>query len=490
MNAMMYHHGAPSDYDEWAQISGDDSWAYKNFIQYFRKFEKYSPSSKHPLVDATHRSSQGLVTIGHNAYTSPLTKVFVEACHKVGIPTSLDVNTSLGTLGSTRIMAYVNSDGERVTTESAYLTPKILGRPNLTVVTGARATKLILDAGTAPRVVGVEFASSRYGKSLRAMAKKEVVLAAGAVHTPQLLMLSGIGPAEHLSSYDIPVHVDLPGVGSGLKDHLAIGSFFRDTSGQALGFLAPSNWWENIRLQAAKMRWFITGGGPLSSNIGEGAAFARTTDPSFLKEEKASNALPKDTTSGPQAPDVEFIFLNVGYSKHGAGPLPSGNIVTMLTVHLRPESEGTIRLASSSIFDAPIIDPKYLSAENDVKTFVRGLRLALEIMRENSFNGIIDSADTDPELDNFLHLESDETLAKVVRERVETLYHPCRTARMAPREEGGVVDGRLRVYGVQGLRVADASVFPEIVAGHTSAPCIAIGEKCADMIKEDIKAMH
>ncbi|KAJ8496586.1 hypothetical protein ONZ51_g1036 [Trametes cubensis] len=492
INAMVFHAGAPEDYDEWALAQkgqeGASQWSYKEFLPYMLKFEKFHPSPNYPDVDASLRGKSGPVEIGYFGYASAGTPKFIEACTKVGIPATPDVNTPKGSLGVTKAMTYINPKGRRVTSEFAYLTPEVLARPNLKVITRAHVTRILFDnSGPTPRAVGAEFTQPD-GETYRVKARKEVVLAAGAVHTPQILMLSGVGPAEHLKSHDIPVVADLPGVGSHLMDHVVIDLNYRDKTGSSLAFIKGRTLAHQLRLISSLWGYRLTGAGPLTSNVCEAIAFVRSTDPQlFPANEYPPEKAPKDTTSGPGAPDIELFFAPVGYKDHGSGVLPPGDYFSLHGVLLRPTSTGTIRLKSKDPNDAPIIDPQYLSSEHDVQVLVRAARLLARIVSTEPLASMLDPAGAaDAELDHALHTLDDDAVAALVRRKAETLYHPACSARMAPLAEGGVVDPFLRVHGIPNLRVADASVFPTIVSGHTAAPVFAIAEKAADLIKDSI----
>ncbi|KAI5116736.1 hypothetical protein M0805_001378 [Coniferiporia weirii] len=512
MNAQMYHAGAPSDYDEWAKsdFEGSEGWAFSKFQKYFRKFEKFTPNLLLPKVDASLHGASGPVEVGYNGYFSTYCSKWVDACVAIGIPHAPDINTIAGTLGATRIstyglqnlstvsvtnripsvVTYLDSQGQRVSTETAYLTPEVLSRPNLTVTTHASATRILFEvSGDKKRAVGVEFARDKGSARYRVKAGKEVILSAGAVHTPHLLMVSGIGPAAHLREKSIAVVHDLPGVGQHLMDHAIINVNFRTKPGVSLMYLQPATLFEKLRGTARLVQWLLTGGGPVGSNIVESAAFVRSTDPVLFPPSKYTEKV-EDTTSSANAPDLELLSSPFAWKKDYSmvNGLPKGGMGTIGAVLLRPSSTGTITLNSADPFDSPVIDPKYFSTRNDIAVLTRGLRLALRLSRTPPFSTLLDATEINPLLDHSLLDRSDLDVEAVVRDRTETLFHPTSTARMAPLKEDGVVDAYLRVYGVQGLRIADASVFPTIIAGHTAAPVIAVAEKAADIVKEQLSA--
>ncbi|KAK1231639.1 hypothetical protein PQX77_005237 [Marasmius sp. AFHP31] len=480
INAQMAQYGAPEDFDEWARHIGDDSWSWKNIQKYFRKFEKYLPDPRYPEVDDSVRGKNGPVRVGYFNTVTKSAKAFVESCVKVGIPFTPDFNGPEGTMGA---MTYVDEKRERVSSESAYLAPEVLARPNLKVAINATATRILFgEANGETRAVGVEYASSALGVRYRSKATREVILSAGAIHTPHLLMLSGVGPAEQLKVHDIPIVKDLPGVGSNLIDHCVLDVAFKDAHDDNALFLKPKSISDVYKLIKAVVQYRVLGsGGPLAMNFGESAAFVRSDDPGLFPPTEFPKQL-EDSTSGKNSPDLEIFTTPFAYKNHGA---------TFFDVHtralhcylLRPLSRGTISLKSNNPFDLPVADPNYLQSPEDVEKLMRGVRLCIRIAQAEPLRGYIDHSIRRADFDQNLHLKSDEELRKVVRERVETVYHPTSTCRMAPLEENGVVDSRLRVHGIKGLRVCDTSFFPYIISGHTAGACFAAAEKLADEIK-------
>lgn len=496
MNAMMFQFGAPSDFDEWAKLQkgqpGATGWAFSEFQRYFTKFEKYNPSQDFPDVDVSLRGAEGLVHTGYHGHFAQCTKAFIDASRNAGIAHSHDVNTHKGTLGVTKIMTYIDSKGRRCTAESAYLTPDVLARPNLKVATNARVQRIIFDTSSGtPVATGVEF-KNKAGDKFVAKALKEVVVSAGAVHSPHILMLSGVGPADHLRSLDIPVVKDLPGVGSHLTDHATVDLNYLDKTKSALNFLRPKNFGQSVKLIKAVIQYKLTHTGPMTWNGGEAAAFIRSDDPQlFPPSQFPPETLPEDLTTGPGAPDIELFNTPLSYLEHGlkGSACPGEYTFALHSVLLRPKSHGTLRLRSANPDDAPLLDPAYLSdAEgSDVRLLVRTVRLLDRIAHTSPLVEMLDPrGEGHKDLHHDIGKLSDAELERWVRDHVETLYHPSCTCRMAPLEDGGVVDPMLRVHGIPNLRVADASIFPEINAGHTTAPVYAVAEKAADMIKADI----
>ncbi|PIL22660.1 hypothetical protein GSI_15352 [Ganoderma sinense ZZ0214-1] len=499
MNALIFHIGAPEDFDEWVRLQkgqpGAEQWAFKEFNNYIKKFETFHSSTDYPQVDSSLRGTSGPVQTGHFGHVSKGTRKFIDACAKVGLARSSDVNTHRGTMGVTKastsrfLLTFISPNGRRVTTESAYLTSEVLARKNLKVITHAHVTRILFDkSGPMPRAVGVEFSHGK-GQKFRVKAKKEVVVSSGAVHSPQILMLSGVGPGDHLTAHGIPVVADLAGVGSHLMDHIVIDLNFRDKTNSSLACLKGESFAHSLSFMKALFEYRMSGRGPLSSNVAEAIGFVRSDDPALFPPSEYPERNYEDTSSGPGAPDIEVFYTPTGYLKHGMVSMGPQHYFAVHGVLLRPTSTGTIRLKSADPHEPPVIDPKYLSTEHDVAVLVRTARLLARIANTQPLASMLDPVGKDDALlDHTFHELDEAAVAEAVRRKAETLYHPACTARMAPKDEGGVVDPFLRVHGIPNLRVVDASVFPTIVSGHTAAPTIAVAEKAADLIKAAISA--
>jgi len=381
----------------------------------------------------------------------------------------------------------VDQNRQRVSAESAYLTDDVLARPNLKVALNASVTKIIFEKVEGEtRAVGVEFAGSKTGPVYRARARKEVILSSGAIHSPHILLLSGVGPSEQLRKHGIPVVSDLPGVGTHLVDHPSARTFFKDKSETSPLFARKHNLWQTIRLIFFTLQYMITRRGPLTTNWGESAAFVRTDDPNLFPASEFPAKL-KESASSATSPDIELFTTAVAFFDHGLG----GFNIHTFGLHvclLRPLSSGTLTLRSSTPWDDPIIDPRYLEVQDDVDRLIRGVKLCLKLSKTEPLASVVDVTYEHPELDHTMYDMSDAEIEKLVRERLETLYHPACTCRMAPLAEEGVVDSKLRVYGIAGLRVCDASVFPSIVSGHTAGAALAVAEKLSDILQVDLAA--
>jgi choline dehydrogenase-like flavoprotein len=435
MNAQMHVRGNRLDYDAWAEL-GNPGWSHADVLPYFRR-------SEHNEAGETEaRGVGGPLNVARLRSPNPATAAFVAAACGAGVAACGDVNGE--TQEGVDHVQVTQTRGTRCSTATAYLRPA-RGRPNLRVATGAHATRIVTDGR---RATGVEYVAG--GRRVTAAAAREVIVSCGAVNSPQLLMLSGIGPAARLGELGIPVVHDLPGVGQNLQDHLAVAVI--------VGSRRP------VTLVAAEtlpnlLRFLVLRRGMLTSNVAEACAFVRT-DPDL------------------PAPDLELIFAPVPFIDHGLVK-PAGHGLTLAAILLQPASRGEIGLRSADPFAAPLIQPHYLSDPGgaDLRVLREGVRLAQRILHtpplaEYAGDPVEPAAGvrTDAEVDAF------------IREQAETLYHPVGTCRMGA-DDGAVVDAQLRVRGVEGLRVVDASVMPRIIRGHTNAPTVMIAEKAADLIR-------
>ncbi|CEJ58893.1 Putative Choline dehydrogenase and related flavoproteins [Penicillium brasilianum] len=493
MNAMMYHHCSKSDFDEWAATHGCEGWSYSDLAPFLRGMERFTPHPGRPAIDPQHRGSTGQWHTGYSWLTEIVEKGFLPACHDVQIPAIEDVNTHQGGLGVTRFQTFIDTKGQRSSLATAFLTPEVLARPNLYVACNVRVTRVLFDQLTTkePTAIGVEFQTSRGGERFEVHARREVILSGGAVNTPQTLLLSGIGPAETLKAYGIPIIRANEAVGRNLKDHLCTTPVIvKAKDGVTLDYLGS-----DIKALPALARWLLTGGGPLSSNVGEAAAFIRSTDYNFPQTVNA----PNDFTSGNNAPDLELIGAPLAFIHHGEEkPIDNSSVFSIVPIGLRPQSHGTVSIKSRDVFDAPIIDPKYLTDknDNDRNVLLVGLRVCLKLLQSPAFKKYFEPipANDDPASYWWPYSSSDvdkitdEQLLRFMDEKAFTLYHPVGSARMGPSPATSVVDLECQVHGVKCLRVMDASVFPEQISGHPTAPIAAMAAKLSKMIIEGSSA--
>ncbi len=436
MNYMVYMRGNRGDYDHWRQL-GNEGWAYEDVLPYFKKSE-----TNERIRDKFHGST-GPLAVSDQKSRSPLTQLYFEACAAAGMTRNDDVNGATQE-GYGWFQATIGKTG-RCSTAVAFLHPN-RGRKNLEVVTHAQATRFLIEKD---RVTGVEYL--RHGKLETAHAGGEIVLSGGAINSPQLLLLSGIGPADELKAAGIAAVHDLPGVGKNLHDHMyAICRFSID---KPIGVSALSE----KEFAAAQEQYLREATGPLATNFDEAGAFLRT-DPAS------------------EWPDVQWHFEPTYNVSFFDGAPPERNGYSLFANVCRPESRGTLKLFSADPLAKPLIDPNYFAAPRDLELTKRGLRKALEICRSSAFKSV-GGRQAYPSPDD----DSDEALERYIRRTSNTVWHPVGSCKMG-HDKMAVVDDKLRVRGLTGLRVADASIMPSIVSGNTNAPCIMIGERCADLV--------
>ena len=448
INATMYVRGMPEDFDGWA-AAGATGWDAAAMLEAFRRIED---DERGP---APHRGGGGPLRIERQRDPRPVTHAFLDACEELGLPRVDDYHLDPDGCALTMV---TQRNGRRWSAADAYLRqagsgrhPRTGRRSNLTVVSGADVQRVVVEDG---RAVGVEVLVG--GRKRFARATHEVIVSAGAIGSPHLLLRSGIGPADDLRDLGVEVVADLPGVGSGLQDHLVAGVM----AGTAGGSLYGAD-----RDPRAMARWLRRGRGPLTSSIGEAIGFLRTTE-------------------GDPAPDIELIAIPAVMRDHARIRLPRHGI-TIGSILLRPRSRGKVRLASADPSAPPIVDPGSLGDPegDDLRRLTEGVRFAQRLLTETgSLGGIVEEL-IDPEQ----RLTSDADVAAYIRRTAQTLYHPAGTCRMGS-DDWSVVDPDLRVRGVDGLRVVDASVMPTLVRGHTHAPTVAIGDRAARLIAADLDA--
>jgi len=433
MNAMIYIRGNRLDYDTWRDL-GNPGWGYDDVLPYFRRSED---NGRGP--DAYH-GVDGPLAVSDPRCPNEMSVAFVEAAQKVGLPANDDFNGA--EQDGVGLYQLTQRRGKGCSTAVAYFAAAAR-RPNLHVVTDAQVTLVQL---TGTRATGVQALVGGFMASYRA---GEVILAGGAINTPQLLMLSGIGPAQQLRAAGIRVVAESPGVGENLQDHPAVPLAY--LTDRAAG-LAGAESLPNVASYLLSRR------GPLTSNIAEAGGFFRSRE-------------------GLPAPDLQYLFAPVLFLDHGLAP-PPGEGYTFAPTLVAPESRGHVRLRSADQLAKPLITVNYLTADADMAAMVAGVRHALDVGESDPLVGYRSGSFFPP-----LDADDDETVRSYIRQRVETLYHPVGTAAMGPADGRSVVDPQLRVHGVQGLRVADASVMPTVVRGNTNAPVIMIAEKAADLVK-------
>lgn len=433
LNAMIYQRGHRHTFDAWA-AAGNTGWSYGDLLPAFMQLEdqERGPSDFHGVG--------GGLSVSDLRTVNPLSHAFVDATASMGFARNSDFNDA--EQEGFGLYQVTQRNGVRCSAATAFLKPA-MERDNLIVHTGAHVTRVVFRNG---RAVGVDWRDSKKSMTHRVHASTEVILCGGAINSPQLLMLSGVGPAEHLSSLGIAVEHDSPNVGQNLIDHVASGVIFSVTDPISLA---------HAEAVGPVVEYLTKRTGPLSSNVGEAGGFVTLGD-------------------GP-VPDMQYhvapgVFLDHGFDR------PDMDGITIGATLVDVRSRGEITLTSADPMDHPRIDPRYLSDPADLWLMIEGCKLAREIAAEPALERYIDS--------EYLPgpaVRSDEEWAAHVRERTESLYHPVGTCAMGPAPDA-VVDPTLRVNGVDGLRVADASVMPTIINANTQAISMVIGKRAADFL--------
>jgi choline dehydrogenase len=439
INGMAYHRGHPKDYDDWA-AAGNTGWSWQEVLPYFRMTENNADRR-----DAKVHGTDGPIHVTFIPKPNRLNQAFLGAFAAVGGYPPCDDFTGLDPQGYGLRQGTIHR-GRRDSSARAMLTPA-LERPNLTLLARTAVSSVRIDAG---RATGVDVFGADGPRSI--LASREVLLCAGAVHSPQLLMLSGVGPAQHLESFGLRVKADLAGVGANYHDHpaVAVALEMRDTTSYGLSWRTlPRALW-NLAEYAATRR------GPLASNVFESTAFIR----SCAEADRA---------------DIQIAFQPARRNPH-TFPLPLGHGFAMSVVNLYPRSRGEVRLASSDPRAAPRVNPNVLADPKDCEPLLRGLRLARQLCDAPAF-----APYRATEVRPGRGAQSDTDLTAYLRAATGTAHHPVGSCRMGT-DAAAVVDPHLRVRGVDALRVVDASVFPGIVGGNTNAPVVMLAERAADLI--------
>lgn len=438
INGMVYFRGHPTDYDDWSDM-GCEGWSYKEVLPYFTRTEN---NENHP--ESVFHGKGGPINVKLVENPNQLNYAFMDALADLNFPKCDDFNGP-DPEGYGRRQGLIR-DGRRESSAINMLRPA-MERGNVELQVGAQVKRILIEND---RATGVELTD---GRIIRA--RHEVILAAGAVQSPQILMLSGIGPGAHLQEMGVEVLYDVKGVGENYHDHPASPIHFETSDSTSYG-ISPLAMPRNI---IHFFQYLITKKGPLAGNVFESVAFLKT-DPTLAR------------------PDVQFVFQPAKRLTTKI-PFPVGHGYAISPVSLYPKSRGTVRLASPNTSDAPLIDPRILSEPEDILPLIRALKIARKALNNPAFD-----AYNGKEAIPGMAVDDDKAWDKYIRETGYTVHHPVGSCKMGDvaKDKMAVVDPQLRVRGIAGLRVADASIMPLLIGGNTNAPCVMIGEKCADFI--------
>ncbi|MBL9074506.1 GMC family oxidoreductase N-terminal domain-containing protein [Tabrizicola sp.] len=441
INAEIFTRGHPSDYDRWANEEGAEGWGFRDIQKYFLR------SEGNTILSGTWHGTDGPLGVSNLPAPNAMSRAFVQGAQELGLPHSADFNGAVQE-GAGMYQLTVRGN-RRCSAAVGYLRPA-LKRPNLTLITGALVLRLVF-AGK--RAVGVEYAAR--GQVAVARAENEVIVTSGAIGSPKLLMLSGLGPAAQLRAQGIEVQQDLPGVGQNLNDHFGIDIVAELKGHDSLDKYGKPHWalW-------AGMQYFLFNSGPVTSNVVEAGAFWHSDG----------------QVASP--PDLQFHFLAGAGAEAGVPSVPKGSSgITLNSYTLRPKARGSVTLRSADPRDLPVVDPNFLGHPDDLKISTEGVKISREIFSQPSLQRYIKTIRFP---DTSVKTQAD--FEAYARQYGRTSYHPTCTCKMG-KDEMSVVDPQLRVRGVDGLRVCDSSVMPSLIGSNTNAPTIMIAEKAADMIR-------
>ncbi len=439
INAEVFTRGNPSDYDRWANDEGCEGWSFKDVRKYFIR------SEGNAILSGEWHGTEGGLGVSNIPDPQPMTRAFVRSCQELGIPYNPDFNGA--TQAGCGVYQTTTRNYRRCSAAVGFLRPAMV-RPNLTVRTGCKVRRILFEGA---RATGVDCFGKGRGQ---VRATSEVIVTSGAIGTPKLMMLSGVGPAAHLDEHGIDVVHDLPGVGENLNDHFGVDIVAELTGHYSLDRYGKWHW-----ATLAAIEYLAFRSGPITSNVVEGGAF-------WFADRDAP------------VPDLQFHFLAGAGAEAGVPGVPSGSSgITLNSYTLRPKARGTVRLRSSDPDAPPLIDPNFLGHPGDLRTSVEGVKISRDIFSQPSLRKYIrelrfpdDSVKTRKDLEDY------------ARQYGRTSYHPTGTCKMGV-DGLSVVDPRCRVHGLEGIRICDSSIMPSLVGSNTNAPTIMIAEKASDLIR-------
>ncbi len=445
INAMIYIRGQKEDYDSWAN-EGNNGWSWNEVLPFFKKAENNENRSKE------FHGNVGPLEVSNQKEAKPISHAYIKACANSQVKIRDDFNTGdnegAGFWQST-IFHSKNKNGQRCSTAAAYLLPYVKNRENLKIITKANVVRIIFDG---KKAVGLEY--MHQGKKKKIRAHKEVILSAGSLMSPTILQRSGIGASEDIKRHGIELIHELPGVGKNLQDHIDFNFCFKTNDKNTLGF-SPGGF---LKILGEMAKWLTHGNSMISSTLSEAGGFLKT-DQSLDR------------------PDIQHHFV-IGLIDDHLRKLHYGYGYSCHVCLLRPYSRGTVSLASTEYYDAPLINPNFLTDNRDLDTLIKGAKMTQNILNT-------------PPLKKYQKREiygvhsnlTDKEWEQHIRNRADTIYHPVGTCKMG-KDPLAVVDSSLKIRGLNNVRVADASIMPTITSGNTNAPTIMIGEKCATMIMD------
>ncbi|MET4634419.1 GMC family oxidoreductase [Kaistia defluvii] len=439
INAEIFTRGVPDDYDRWAHDEGCDGWSFQDVQPYFLR------SEGNEILASGYHGTEGPLGVSNIRDPQPVTRAFVQACQQYGMPYNPDFNGPVQE--GAGVYQTTIRNARRCSVAVGYLRP-VMGRPNLTVETGCLTTKILFSGN---RAIGVEYRQDGALKSVRA--DLEVVVTAGAIGSPKIMLLSGVGPADHLGALGIDVVQDLPGVGENLSDHFGIDIVYELKTADSLDKYNKLHW-----MLWAGLQYTLFKSGPVTSNVVEGGAFWR-------QDRLLAN------------PDLQFHFLAGAGMEAGVPAIQSGSGCTLNSYTLRPKSRGTVKLRSSRPEDKPIVDPNFIAEPDDLRVSAEGVKISREIMNQPAFAKYVRQEHFPGK-----NVRTQADFENYARQYGRTSYHPTGTCKMGV-DEMAVVDPQLRVRGLEGIRICDSSIMPSLIGSNTNAPTIMIAEKGSDLIR-------